>query len=325
MVGHRLAGALALLFGFLEPEPAPSVSAPTQAELGVFVRCPALAEEASASVEARARADLLAQGIERGLLLIACTDGTARTAWMTTGREPLSRHAPLAASERERIEQLVALAAESVTSAQSEVLPAASPGAPPVTPAVATNAPVSKETDTAPPERAPPKRDASETPPRRAAIVAGPSFELWATETVGAFGARGGVALPVARRYGFLPTLAYESSLSSPGGVTVRHVFAALEFSAELDRIALLSAGVAGSFMTFDGSPEVSPEKRITVMPALVAGAALPVRFGRANLAVFCLGARIYQGDRLVTVDGRRVLRVPVATLTIGLELRAGL
>ncbi|HEY3500736.1 MAG TPA: hypothetical protein VGK73_38860, partial [Polyangiaceae bacterium] len=229
---------------------------------------------------------------------------------------------PLAASERERVEQLVALAAESVTRETSEVAPTPSAAVPPV-PVLAPPPPA--------PVRAPVGGRAAVEPEairdkaRRTALVLGPRFELWGTEALGAFGVRGGLALPIGRRYALVPTVAYESALSSPSGVTARQFLTTLEFSAELTSFLLLDAGIAGSLMTFGGPPNVTPEDRTSIVPALVAGAGFPVRFGGGNQAVFGLGVRAYSVDRTVTVDDRRVLRVPVATLTLGVDLRVGL
>lgn len=338
MVGHGLVWAA--LSGVFAIEPPVPPDPGTAASLEVFVRCPELSSEASASVEARARADLLAQGIDRGLLVIACVEGVAQAAWMTAGETPRSSRAALPPTERERIEQLVSLAAESATLAERKPKPDGPAPEPPAIPVVPVAGPRASTAAVAVPPPKPPistlespeadtnGRDAARplsSARRRAALVVGPTFELWGTQTIGALGARAGVELPVEQRFAGLPSLTYENSLGSADGVTVRHLFLSVELSGEVTRFLLLSGGVAGSFMIFDGSSAVSPESRISIVPALLGVAAVPLHLTADKKLLFGVGFRAYEADRRVTIDGRRVLHIPVATLCFTADLRFGL
>lgn len=142
------------------------VTARAHATPEVVVACPGLAEDARASVEARAQADLAVKGLEDGLLSVDCSDATGRVTFRW-GELERTTAGPLPDEVRARVETLLSL----VGALTTEVQRARTPSAPapilvpiPVPPAAAP-VPVPPAATSAP---MPPAATSLPTPPAAA-------------------------------------------------------------------------------------------------------------------------------------------------------------
>jgi hypothetical protein len=320
MVWRRVAtaaSALTALTGLAFAAPA-SPGSPGGA-VDLHVACPTLDVETRALLEARARADLVAETLPKGDLTIACAAALATLIWEPTGSAIRQRAVTLPADSAGAVDVLLAGVHDLLAEWARDTAPPDAGGLDAATPpdAAPVDAPPPPIADAAVP-------DASEPPPppvssshAAVAAIAGVDAELWQGGIEDALGAHGGARLRLAESW-------HASLLAGPlfglGDADGAHAWT-LRGLARVDYVILphleLGLGIDGR-VVWASSARSAAQNNTTA--GLLLGARLSAPLGPVALS---LSPTVEGLARPVVVDvgGTEALRLP--SLLAGLSLEA--
>lgn len=287
------------------------------ADFPLEVACTAWSPESAAQVEARVRANLLAEGLQAGRVQISCL-GAEVNVTVQAAAGVLTR--PIQSSSPSLEDDVVAgveaalreLAAPSVDGARAEVAPSATLAAPHSAPAVV--------------EPRPGPRSPAPTLP--AAQTAAQLIELGLTPELNRFsehaaiGASLGLDIGSERlRYGI--ALGGHSVLGLPPSFAAAEAHAGARIALRLHEVAGLSVslGLGASLLVASPSPNVQPRSSTSLSAAFLdLELSRPFWLGRFGLAPV-VGVRVFSAVRNVRVNETEQLRLPVAIPKAGLSL----
>jgi hypothetical protein len=291
----------------------------------VSIHCPLLRDEASALLEARARADLVSEALPEGVVAIACdAGGRAIVSWEPKGGARSERAVDLGRAADGAIDSiLVALhdvLAEWEHARAASVAPPATPesaptdaGAPAIPPAT-PSAPTTADAGASPPAAAIDASDTLDTEPSaqrsasraRLAATLGVDGEAWSGHVVGALGGYAGARLALGPRWHTSLLVGALRSLGDANGASAWGLRAAARVDYTLVGRLDVGLGISGRALWASTGP--------TTLAGTTAGGTAGLRYGipvGATEVAVGGGVEALLRPVVVEVDGREEFRVP--------------
>lgn len=299
----------------------------------IEIQCADLSREEQAAVEARSRAELIARGVDAGLLSLRCSGSQIEASFTPPVGAASTLSEPGAAA---RADALVTLVGELLERRLPE--PASSEPSGSVSPLPSEAPSPSRNTPRVTPERKPPpevlqdpdptaddgrddSRELDEKPPAQSALLVGGALDTWSSEIEGAAGVLVGVTVPFGERFSVRGAASYSWGLNTAKGVSVRHLLVEGALEGKLTDWSLVSLGGGLSSMSFNAGDKEAGGATSSLAPVGV----LAIRLVPRNVSPrFTLGpaARLFGKAREATIDGEPVLHVPRWSVALEAEGR---
>jgi hypothetical protein len=119
-------------------------------------------------------------------------------------------------------------------------------------------------------------------------------------------------------------TAGFQMGLRSPAGLLGRHARAGLELHYTPRHWLRLSAGAEASVLWFDSDTALTPQRRLSAAPAVSLSPQAVIPLGWATLGVGPV-LHVYARERIATLDGVPLGRLPAQTLALTIDLLWGL